>query len=83
MKKLKGVRYLVVGTVTRLGDLSVSARLVDAATGEIVQTADVSAENALALKDALDELASLLQMSPEEKAAYQELRGELQAMGVY
>jgi curli biogenesis system outer membrane secretion channel CsgG len=74
LKKLQGVRYLVVGQVARLGNLSVSARLVDAATGDIVQTAEVSAENPRELHDVLGELAYMLQLGNDEKAAYLEER---------
>lgn len=66
-KKVKAVRYLVVGSVVKLGDLGISARLVDAGSGEIVQTAEVSADSARGLKAALGDLAKVLQMTPAEK----------------
>ena len=34
-KKLKGVRYLVVGSVIKFGELSIAARVVDVTTGDI------------------------------------------------
>jgi len=69
-RKVRGVRFLVLGTVVRLGNLAVSARMVDAVTGEIVQTADIAADDAMGLQNSLAELAAVLQMSPEEKQAY-------------
>ena len=56
-RKLEGVRYLVLGSVVRLGNLAISARLVDVGSGDIVQTAEVSAEDARGLQAALGELA--------------------------
>ncbi len=69
-KKLKGLRYLVLGSVVKLGSLAISARLVDVTTGDMVQTAKITAGNATELQDALGELAKLLQMTPAEKKAY-------------
>ncbi len=69
-KKLKGLRYLVLGSVVKLGSLAISARLVDVRTGDMLQTAKVTASNAEGLQDALGELAKLLQMTPAEKKAY-------------
>ncbi len=68
--RLKGVQYLAMGSVTRLGDLTITARLVEVATGKIIQTAAVSAEDARGLKDAIGELAAVLQMTSEEKARH-------------
>ena len=69
-KKINGVRYLVLGSVVRFGDLSISARMVDVASGDITQTAEVSAASAKGLQDAMGELAGILQMTPEQKRAY-------------
>jgi len=66
-KKLKGLRYLVLGSVVRLGSLAISARLVDVNTGDMVQTAKVTAEDARGLQGALGELARILQMTAAEK----------------
>ena len=67
--RLKGVQYLVVGSVTKLGNLTIRARLVDVATGDIVLRAEVSAEDAGGLKDAIGKLASgLLPMTAEDFA---------------
>jgi tetratricopeptide (TPR) repeat protein len=70
LKRVPAVRYLVVGTVSRLGTLAVSARLVDASSGEVIQTADAAATDAMGLQNSLGELAAVLQMSNEEKANY-------------
>jgi tetratricopeptide (TPR) repeat protein len=70
IKRIPAVRYLVIGTVSRLGTLVVSARLVDAASGEVIQTADAAADDATGLRNSVAELAAMLQMSNEEKANY-------------
>lgn len=82
-KGVKGVRYLVLGKVIKLGNLSISARLVDVGTGEIVRTARVSADNAKGLQDAIGVLALQLQMNEQERreqkdlAPYRRLRTEI------
>ncbi len=66
--KLRGVKYLVIGSVTKLGDLTITARLVDVTTGHIVQRAEVSAEDARGLKDSIGKLAkSLIPMTAVER----------------
>jgi formylglycine-generating enzyme required for sulfatase activity/tetratricopeptide (TPR) repeat protein len=60
-KKLQGVRYLVLGSVVKLGNLAISARIVDVTTGDVLQTAEVNAEDARGLQSALGDLASILQ----------------------
>ena len=69
-KKLAGVRYLVLGSIVKLGDLSISARLVDITTGDMIQTAEVTAQDARGLQNALGELANILQMTAAEKKTY-------------
>ncbi len=71
-KKVQGVRYLVLGSVTKLGNISISARLVDIVRnpGDHVQKAEVSAEDARGLQNALTELVKILQMTDAEKKAY-------------
>jgi sulfatase modifying factor 1 len=64
------VKYLVLGRVSRLGNIIVTARMVDVATGNVMQTAEVSAEDARGLQGALTELVRILQMSDAEKKAY-------------
>ncbi|MDD4891728.1 MAG: CsgG/HfaB family protein, partial [Phycisphaerae bacterium] len=70
VKKLLAVRYLVVGAVVRIDTLVVSGRLVDAATGEVIQTAEITARDANGLQAGLAELALMLQMTNDEKAQY-------------
>ena len=60
-KHLRGVSHLITGSVVKLGGLSISARLVDVKTGDIVRTAKVSARDAQGLEAALGELARKLQ----------------------
>lgn len=66
-KGVRGVQYLVVGKVVRLGNLSISARMVDVRTGEIARVAKVSADDARGLQAALGELALALQVAPPDK----------------
>jgi formylglycine-generating enzyme required for sulfatase activity/tetratricopeptide (TPR) repeat protein len=68
--KLKAVRYLVIGTVSKKANLEISARRVDVLTGDIVQTAETCADDVLGLQGTLEELAKILEMSREEKVAY-------------
>src|SRR5262249_31177228 len=70
--RLAKVRYLVVGSIARVGGISVDARLVDVRTGLIVQTGTVTGatpEEALAL---LPRLAHVLQLNDEQKIRYEE-----------
>jgi curli biogenesis system outer membrane secretion channel CsgG len=69
-RMLAGVRYLVTGSVVKLGYLSVSARLVDVSTGAIIQTAQVDAEDARGLQGAIGNLAASLQMTSAERKAH-------------
>lgn len=66
------LRYLVVGSVTRLGGITVNARLVDVRTGLIVQTAKVVAPTPEEMITRLPELAKLLQMSDEQRLDYEQ-----------
>ena len=59
-RELKGVRYLVVGSVVKFGDLNISARVVDVTSGHIGRKAEVSAADARGLKKWLRELARVL-----------------------
>lgn len=70
--KLKGVEYLVLGSVSRLGELTIAARLVDVATGKIIQAADVSTLDPSVLKDAVEELATVLPLADQERIKYRE-----------
>ena len=70
VKKIGVIRYLVVGSVVRVGHLSVAARLVDVLTGEIVQTAEIGADDAAGLERGLSDLVAMLQMTNDEKASF-------------
>ncbi len=69
--RLARVRYLVVGSVTPLCGLTVNARLVDVQTGLVVQTAKLIAADADDLMRRLPKLALLLQMTDEQKIAFE------------
>jgi tetratricopeptide (TPR) repeat protein len=69
--RLARVRYVVVGSVTPLAGVTVQARLVEASTGLVVQTARVSAPNMDALLPLLGQLAQVLQMTDEQKLAFE------------
>lgn len=71
-KKLRAVRYLVLGSVTKVGKLGISARLVEVDTANTVQTAQVQADDVHVLTEMLGEVAEILQMTPEEKARHLE-----------
>ena len=67
--KLKGVRYLILGSVVKLGDLFVSVRMVDATTGRIVRTAETTARNVRGLRGSLTRLAAALNVTLAQQAA--------------
>ncbi len=69
--KLARVRYLVVGSVTPLCGLTVNARLVEVQTGLVVQTAKLIAADPDDLVRRLPKLALLLQMTDEQKIAFE------------
>jgi hypothetical protein len=56
--KVANVRYLVIGSVSRLAGVSVRARLVDVQTGLVVQTGRVLADS---VEDALKQMPDLAQ----------------------
>ena len=65
--KVANVRYLVVGSVSRLAGVSIRARLVDVQTGLVVQTGKVLA---LTMEDAMNQmpdLAKQLLLSDDDK----------------
>src|SRR5262249_23904955 len=72
--KLAKVRYLVVGSGSRVGGVTINARLVDTRTSLIVQTAKVSAPTADDAFRLVPELGKQLLMSDEEKLAYEQQR---------
>jgi hypothetical protein len=65
-------RYLVVGEITPVAGITVQARLVELASGLVVQTAEITAGSADQLRQKLPELARALMMSDEEKQKFQE-----------
>ena len=71
VSRLAKVRYVVVGSVTPLAGVTVQARLVEASTGLVVQTARVSAPSMDAVLPLLGQLALVLQMTDEQKLAYE------------
>jgi len=73
-KPLLGIRYLVMGSAIRGEPSILSARLVDVVTGEIAQTAQVTMDSDRDLSRALDDLAAMIAMTDEEKAAYAQAR---------
>jgi tetratricopeptide (TPR) repeat protein len=70
--RLANVKYLVVGSVSGLGGITVHARLVDVKSGLIVQTARVHASSQADLIRQLPHLATMLMMSDEEKQAFED-----------
>ena len=68
--QLARVRFLVLGSVRRFGDIIVQARLVDARSGLIVQTGRIEADTIDSLRLKLPELSRQLLMSDAEKLAY-------------
>jgi hypothetical protein len=69
--KLAKARYVVLGSVNRLGGINVNARLVDTQTGLVVQTARVAAATPEDLTNRLPALGRMLQMTDAEKRAYE------------
>src|SRR5207248_6603681 len=62
IERATGARYLVVGSITPVAGFTVQARLVEAPTGLIVQTARVSAPTAEKLAEVLPRLAQDLML---------------------
>jgi tetratricopeptide (TPR) repeat protein len=69
--RLAKLRYLVVGSISRLGGITVNARIVEVRTGLVVQTAKLVAPSPEALLPQLPQLANILMMSDEQKMAYE------------
>lgn len=69
--KLAKARYVVLGSVNRLGGINVNARLVDTQTGLVVQTARVAAGTPQELTNRLPALGRMLQMNDDEKRTYE------------
>jgi tetratricopeptide (TPR) repeat protein len=75
--RLAKLRYLVVGSVTQVGGITVHARLVDVRTGLIVQTAKVVAPTPEQAVGQMPELARLLLMSDEQRLAYEQQKTQV------
>jgi tetratricopeptide (TPR) repeat protein len=69
--RLARVRYLVVGSITPLCGITVNARLVEVQTGLVVQTAKLIATDPDDLMRRLTKLALMLQMTDEQKIAFE------------
>jgi tetratricopeptide (TPR) repeat protein len=80
--RLAKVRYLVLGSVSRVSGLVVSARLVDVRTGLIVQTAKVAAGSPDEVLAQLPQLANVLMMTDEQKIAYERQQAQQAAVVV-
>jgi tetratricopeptide (TPR) repeat protein len=78
--RLAQLRFLVLGSVTPLSGITVSARLVDVRSGLVVQTAKVVAPTAEELLPLLPQLANVLQMTDEEKIAYEQRQAQQAAV---
>src|SRR5262249_16453731 len=74
--RLAKVRYLVLGSVTRLSGLVVNARLVDVRSGLVVQTAKVVAPTPDDLMAQLPQLANLLMMTDEQRVAWEQQQAQ-------
>lgn len=68
--KLAKVRYLVVGSVSRLVGVTVRARLIDVRTGLVVQTGKIVAPTIQEAIERAPELAKQLLMSDAEKMQF-------------
>src|SRR5262249_33311093 len=75
--RLAKIRYLVVGSASHLGGVTVNARLIDVRSGLVVQTAKIVAPNPEELMPLLAELGKQLLMNDEEKVAYERERAAL------
>ncbi len=69
--RLGRLKYLVVGSITPLNGVTVYARLVNVQTGSIEQTARLSAPTLDQLVNRLDVLAQMLQMTDEQRLAFE------------
>jgi tetratricopeptide (TPR) repeat protein len=74
--RLAKARYVVLGSVTRLGGIHVNARLVDTQTGLVVQTARIVASAPEDMSNRLPALGRMLQMNDGEKRAYEKQLAE-------
>ncbi len=70
--RLARIRYLVVGSLTPLNGVTATARLINVQTGVIEQTARISAPTLDALLPRLRTLAQVLQMTDDQKFAFEQ-----------
>jgi len=70
--RLAKVRYLVLGSISPLGGITVHARLVDVKSGLVVQTAKVVAGSPEEVLKRLPLLGQMLMMSDEQKIALEQ-----------
>ncbi len=77
--KLAKVRYLVVGSVSRLVGVTVRARLIDVRTGLVVQTGKIVAPTIQEAIERAPELAKQLLMSDTDKMLLEEQQQALKA----
>ncbi|HYT87847.1 MAG TPA: hypothetical protein VEL76_03935 [Gemmataceae bacterium] len=75
--RLAKLRYLVVGSVSQIGGITVHARLVDVRTGLIVQTAKIVAPEPNQLVAQMPELARLLMMTDEQRMVYEKEQAQV------
>lgn len=66
------LRFLVVGSLSSLGGVTLHARLVEVNSGLIVQTARITAPTVEELVPKLPRVAIMLQMTDAQKVAYEE-----------
>lgn len=69
--KLAKARYIVIGSVNRVGGIHVNARLVDTQTGLVAQTARIVAANPEDMTNRLAALGRILQMTDDEKRSFE------------
>jgi tetratricopeptide (TPR) repeat protein len=78
--RLARIRYLVLGSITPQCGITVNARLIEAQSGLVVQTAKLIAASPEEVLRRLPELARLLTMSDEEKCAYEQQQAQQAAV---
>src|SRR5262249_38484831 len=72
LARVTKLRYLVVGSISRSGQFVAQARLVDAQTGLIGQTARITAATADELMHRAPQLALQLMMNDKERLEYEQ-----------
>jgi hypothetical protein len=72
LARLAKVRFLVVGSISPLDGVTAHARLIDLQTGLVVQTARITAPSTDALVSSAPQLAAMLQMTDDQRQAYEQ-----------